>query len=153
MNKLLLIAIILVSITSCFSQTKLTKEMDYQDDKFEVGQIWNYETREGEEKSTIQIVKIDKYENQEAIIHISVKGLKVKNPMIEGGFSETVGHLPLSRKSVLESVTKLIKTKKKLSDFEEGYQTWKEAFEAGEAGVFSISIAEAVKFLEKAMNK
>lgn len=127
--------------------------MDYKDDKFEVGQIWNYETREGEENSTIQIVKIDKYENQEAIVHISVEGLKMKNPSIEGGISETIGHLPFARKSIDESVTKLVNPKSELSDFEEGYQNWKKAFEAEEGGIFTINISEAVKFVESTMNQ
>jgi len=127
--------------------------MEYTDNKFEVGQIWNYRTRDGEENSTIQIVKIEKYENHEAFIHISVNGLKLKNPSIEGGISETIGHLPFSRKSIMENVTKLVKQKESLSDFEEGYQNWKNAFEAEEGGVFSISIAKAINYVEGTINQ
>ncbi|WP_338761139.1 hypothetical protein WAF17_14905 [Bernardetia sp. ABR2-2B] len=127
--------------------------MNYTDEKFEVGQVWNYETRKGEENSTIQIVKIDKLENEEVFIHISVNGLRMKNSSTESKLSETIGHLPFSRKSIVESVTTLKSSKEELSDFEAGYQNWKEAFEAKKAGVFTISIAEAVKFVETTMNQ
>lgn len=149
MSRILLIGFLLFAITTCSNQS----EMDYKDDKFEVGQIWNYETRKGEEGSTIQIVKIDKYKNQDAFIHISIKGLKMKNPAIEGGISETIGHLPFARKSVVESVTTLVSSKEKLSDFREGYQSWKEAFEAEKGSVFTISISDAVKYVEEVMNQ
>jgi hypothetical protein len=153
MNRLLQIGLILFTITSCSSQYQLKEELDYKDEKFEVGQIWNYETRTGEENSTIQIVKIDKYENQEAFIHISVKGLKMKNPSVEGGISKTIGHLAFARKSVIESVTKLVNPKEELSYSKERYQTWKKTFEADKAGVYIRSISEAVKYVETRMNQ
>ena len=160
MNRLLQIGLILFTITSCSSQYQLKKELDYKDEKFEVGQIWDYETRIGEENSTIQIVKIDKYENQEAFIHISVKGLKMKNPSIEGGISKTIGHLAFARKSVVESITKLVDPKEGLLGYKEGYQSWKEGyqswkkvFEADKGGVITRSISEAVKYRETRMNQ
>ena len=33
-----------------------------------------------------------------------------------------------------------------------GYQTWKEASERGEAGVFTVTIAELVEAMEQAIN-
>ena len=153
MNRILLVGFLLLMTLCCLCQNSLKIEMDYQDEKFEVGQIWNYETRKGEENSTIQIVKIDKYENEEAFIHISVKGLKMKNPEIQGGISKTIGHLPFTRKSILESVTKMVNSKDELSDFEDGYQNWKEAFEAEKGGVFTISVSEAVKYVEDTMKQ
>jgi hypothetical protein len=36
--------------------------------------------------------------------------------------------------------------------YREGYATWKRAFEAGNAGVFTISVAEIIGVIEKAMN-
>jgi len=153
MNKLFLIGILWLTTLTCSGQTEIKKEMDYKDEKFEVGQVWTYETRTGEENSTIQILKIDKYENQEAFIHVSVEGLKLKNPKIESGVSEDIGHLPFSRKSLNESVTKLVSNKEELSDYKDGYNAWKEAFEKEKAGVFSISISEAVEFVESTLNQ
>jgi len=127
--------------------------LDFIDDKFKVGQIWKYKTREGEEDSRIQILKIDKFKDNEPFIHISIHGLKIKSPASESGYSETVGHLPFDRKSFDESVTELEGQKSITTDHLDGYQTWKEAFEAEKAGVFTISIAKVIAFLERSMNE
>ncbi|MEM1321103.1 MAG: hypothetical protein AAGG75_12690 [Bacteroidota bacterium] len=154
MNKIrLIIGALLLLFSSCAGQQKIKKETNYKDDKFEVGQVWNYEARLGEEGSTVQIVKIDKYEGQEAFIHVAVSGLEVKNPAVESGISETISHLPFSRTSFAESITELVDAKAALSDYEEGYNEWRAAFEAEEGGVFAISIAEAVNYIESTLNQ
>lgn len=155
MERLTIIGIIIILAigSRCFGQNKFIEDMEYKDDNFEVGQIWSYENRQGEANSTIQIVEIDKYVNQEAIIHISVNGLNLKNTTVEGGISETIGHLPFSRKAFEESITKLVKSDEKLTDFEEGYMNWKEAFETGKGGIFTISIKEAINYVEEIISK
>lgn len=117
--------------------------------KFEVGQVWNYQTREGDENSTLQIIKIDNFEGKETFIHIAIEGLDIN---IDGNKLKNVGHLPLAIKSVQESVTNLVKESTAVSDLE-GYNQWKEAFEAGQAGVFTITVKEVVAFLEKSMTE
>ena len=52
---------------------------DFQDNKFKVGQIWKYNTRQSEEKSTLTILKVEKYDSAGVVIHIYVNGLKLKN--------------------------------------------------------------------------
>ncbi len=140
------------SILSCTGDANQKKEMEYKDEKFEVGQVWKYQAREGEAESTLQILKIEKFADQESFIHVSVKGLHVKNPNGETGVSETIQHLPFARKAIAKSVTELVSSKTEIADFEEGYETWKKAYDAGEGGVFSISVAEAVAFVEKTLN-
>jgi hypothetical protein len=68
---------------------------DFQDDKFKVGQIWNYNTRTGEDNSTLTILKVEKYDSAGVVIHIYVNGLKLKNPQRPSGFSDDIGHLPI----------------------------------------------------------
>ncbi len=119
--------------------------------KFEVGQIWSYKTRANETNSTLQILKIEK-NNDEEIIHISVSGLNFKNPNKENGKSEEIGHLPFSKEALSKSVTKLVGKNKKLPQFEEGYKIWKEAYDNGNAGIFSVSVSEAVDFVEETLS-
>jgi len=39
-----------------------------------------------------------------------------------------------------------------MPDISEGYGHWKAAFDAGEGGIFSIPVAQAVEYIEKAVN-
>jgi hypothetical protein len=129
-----------------------SNKRDYTDNKFKVGQIWNYNTRIGEENSTIEILKVEKYDSTGIVVHIFVSGIKVKNPHKSTGFSEEIGHLPLSKDAVLMSVTTLVSENNKLPDFEEGYNNWKEAFNSKKGGIFSITVQDAVKYVEEAIN-
>ncbi|MET3732006.1 hypothetical protein [Moheibacter stercoris] len=56
----------------------------------------------------------------------------------------------MAESSLRNSVLKLVSIKEPLPDFEEGYAIWLEAFDAGKAGAFEVSVAEAVQFVEDA---
>ena len=84
------------------------------------------------------------------IIHISLRGLKIKNPRGPDGISEDVNHMPFLEAAIEKSGLKLLKEKVDLPDFEEGYGIWRRAHDAGEAGAYSITVAEAVGVMETA---
>ncbi len=120
--------------------------------EFEIGQRWEYSTRPLEKGSTLTIVKIDKIGNDK-IIHISIEGVKIENPKIKKGFGENVSHIPISEKALQKSVTKIIEKVKTLPDFEEGYAIWKNAYDQGQAGYFTIPVMECVEYMEKTLNQ
>jgi hypothetical protein len=124
-----------------------------QDDKYAVGQIWEYQTREGEEKSTLTIVNVEKNKKNGTIINVFVGGLKVKNPNADNGLSDEITHLPFSKEAVEKSVTRLIGTTKKLPDYKEGYDEWRTAFNNEEAGIFIITVKEAIEVMEITLNQ
>lgn len=117
---------------------------------FLVGQIWNYETRSNEENSTLQILKIDKAENN--IIHIAIFGLKIKNNKT-GDLNEVIGHIPISEESLIKSVTTLKYNQMELPDFESGYLQWKAAFDENKAGYFTILVKDIVQSIDEIINK
>jgi len=123
------------------------------DSKYKVGQQWSYSARPAEEKSYLIIVKIDNDPKLGRIIHIALRGLKIKNPRSPNGLSEEIGHLPFLEEAIEKSGLKLVKEKVDLPDFEEGYQIWRKAYDAGKAGAYSITIAEAVGVMEAVLNK
>lgn len=139
---------ILNLLTGC---KKENNENNFQDDKFKVGQIWDYQNRTGEENSKITILKVEKYYGKEIVIHIYVNGLKIKNELRANGVSDDIGHLPMSKESLDKSVTKLISENNKLPDFKEGYENWKEAFDNKKGGIFTISVSETINFVEETM--
>lgn len=126
--------------------------MDYQDDKFEAAQSWKYHTRSGEENSILTILKVEKI-NGETIVNVALKGLKVTNLHSAEGITETIDHLPFSKEAVVESVTELLGSRNQLPGFTEGYRHWKEAFETGKGGVFTITVKEAVEYVEQTMKQ
>lgn len=117
--------------------------------KYNVGQEWNYKTRQGEENSTLKILKIEEYLQHGKVIHISISGLKVRNPNSKEGIAEEFTHIPISEKALDESVTELKNEKTKVSKNIEGYSYWKKEFDKGQAGVFSISVSEIVSLMEE----
>lgn len=121
--------------------------------ELKVGQKWSYSARPGEEASYFIIVKIDNDAKLGKIIHISMRGLKIKNPHSPDGFSSDVGHLPFAEEAIRKSGLKLLKEKVDLPEFKDGYRMWREAFDSGRAGVYSITVAEAVGVMETTLNR
>ena len=135
-----------------FMLSKLFSGVD-QDDKYKVGQIWEYETRKGEEKSTLTIVGVEKHKRLGTIINIYVGGLKIENPNADNGLSDEIQHLPFSKDAIDKSVSKLIGTTKKLPDYKDGYDEWRTAFDNGKAGIFSITVKESIDVMEKTLTQ
>ncbi len=152
MSKIKIIIIMAGLFSSLFGCKGQSDNGNFQDNKFKVGQIWNYETRKGEENSKIQILKVEKYEKDGIIIHIYVNELKVKNPNRPSGFSDDIGHLPLSKDALLKSVTTLVSENNELPDFMEGYNNWKDAFDNNTGGIFSITVKDVIQYVEEVMS-
>ncbi|MDQ1855630.1 hypothetical protein [Chryseobacterium sp. WLY505] len=122
-------------------------------DQYRVGQQWNYKTRPTEKNSTLTILKIEEYPETGKVIHISVSGLKMKNPASPTGYAENLSHLPLSEEALNKSVISLKKEAYKKPDSLEmdGYSYWKKEFDKGNAGIFTIPVSEIVSTMEKSI--
>lgn len=120
---------------------------------FREGQVWSYKTRKGEEKSTVLINKVDTDPKLGKIFHISIFGVKIKNPRIVGGVSTELQHSPVSEETLKKSLTKMTRKDSPNPDYADGYKTWKEAFDRGDAGVFTIGVADIVGVIEKTINQ
>ncbi|MEM7358931.1 MAG: hypothetical protein AAF431_07535 [Pseudomonadota bacterium] len=119
---------------------------------YKQGQIWKYDTRSIEPDSRLVIVQVDEIDGEE-IVHISVNGLRLKNPHSDTGYGEEVSHMPISPAALSESVIELVGFTDELPDYKEGYGIWREAYDSGKAGVFSITVKESVNFMEGAVNQ
>jgi hypothetical protein len=120
---------------------------------FKEGQVWSYRTRPNEQDSTLLINKVESDAKLGTIFHISVNGVKVKNRRAPGGITQSLPHFPVSRKTLDNSVVQLVGHSAPNPAYRDGYATWKKAFEAGDAGIFTVSVAEIVDFIEKAVNQ
>ena len=120
---------------------------------FAAGQIWRYTTRPGEERSRLYIVKVDAWPNGERIFHVYADKLSITHPMLAGGVQTVLPHAPVSTETLRLSVTRLQGIAPCPPDISEGYADWRTQYEAGSAGVFSISVADIVTLIEKAVCK
>ena len=109
------------------------------------GQVWQYDTRTGEEKSTLTVLAIDDTEDH-AIIHIRLDHIN-----FAGG--NCIQHLPFSAEAVMDSITGFIKHLDTVPVFKDGYDQWKQEFEAGRAGYWKITVKEAVEAIDQVMKK
>ena len=120
---------------------------------FSEGQVWSYKTRAGEEASTFLINKIEFHPKLGSIYHVSVSGVKIKNPRTPTGITSELPHFPVSKETLNKSITKLAGKSKINPEYQQGYQEWKSAFDKGDAGIFTIPVAEIVGVVEKAINQ
>jgi hypothetical protein len=120
--------------------------------EFKVGQRWSYQTRPEDPKSTIVIGKIEDLPELGRAVHISVLEVNIKNPRAPGGVTHVVHHMPISEAALRGSVIREAGVGTPAPQFEGGYQTWRAAMEKGEAGIFSVSVREAVGNFESIVN-
>ena len=144
----LCLSILLVVTAYASAQDSMLK--DTTESKYKVGQVWSYKTRPEEKQSTFIVVRVESHPKLGNIIHIALRDLKLKKP--NGDFIEGANHLPFAEEAINKSAVKLVKEKADLPDYEEGYRQWREAFDAGKAGVYTISVAEAVGVMEETLN-
>lgn len=120
--------------------------------KFAAGQVWKYKTRAHETDSRLTVVRVDPDDHEFGnIIHIFISSVDIPNPDAPDGKTVFIQHMPYVEEALDESVTELDSETKDLPDYHDGYRLWKDAFDKGEAGVFSVSVAEAVEFVEKSI--
>jgi hypothetical protein len=117
------------------------------------GQVWEYQTRPGEEASLLKIAKVETVEKLGPVFHISLSGLRIDVPRVSDARLTELPHLPVSKQTLDQSVTKLSTAAFAGADFAPGYEEWRRSFDQGRAGVFTISVAQIVGVVEEALNK
>ena len=120
---------------------------------YAAGQVWTYHVKPGDEGSTLQINKVEQDPKLGAIFHISVFGLHISNPRVAGGILTELPHLPVSKETLDKSVESLSHAAIRPVAYEEGYAHWKREFDAGRAGIYTMSVAEIVTLAEQTMSR
>ncbi|WP_445361921.1 hypothetical protein ACJJIL_10545 [Microbulbifer sp. EKSA005] len=118
--------------------------------KVKEGQVWKYDNREGEEDSRAIILKIEESKYDSMVVHVQISGIKIDNPN-SGEVIEEITHMPFSIEALGASISELM-GECEIPDYEDGYNSWKREYINGNAGVFSISIGESVKYMDDAVN-
>ena len=127
--------------------------VDVSEGKYRVGEVWGYHTRPGEKGSFLTVLKVESSPTIGVIVHIRVDGLRIENPQAESGMSDSIGHMPVLEQAIDGSVTSRLTAvvPSFRRDQDDGYQEWRRGFDAGEAGVWSIPVADAVDHIAQAL--
>ncbi|WHI47119.1 hypothetical protein [Microbulbifer sp. VAAF005] len=84
------------------------------------------------------------------VVHVQISGIKINNP-ISGEVFEEITHMPFLIEAPGVSISELM-GESEIPDYEECYNSWKREYINGNAGVFTISIGESVKYMDDAVN-
>ena len=114
------------------------------------GQVWTYNTRPGESESRATVLQIDE-EADQTIVHVRLDGLQLKSPTAPDGISREVEHLPLSLSAFERSTLLKVDDVDTNSLSRRGYDTWREAFDKGEAGVFDQPLKDVLDIVESTL--
>ena len=122
---------------------------DVEDGKYRVGEVWNYETRPGDEGSTFTVLKVESRPGFGVIVHISVEGFRVPNPHAPNGLHERIRHMPFTEDAIDSSVTTRAAVGTPLPADIDAYANWRRYVDADGAGVFTITVAEAIELIPR----
>ena len=118
---------------------------------FAEGQLWEYATRPNEAGSTLKIHKIDCDAKVGTILHIGIRGLRLKNPQAPSGITTSLVHVAVTAQSLEASVTKLFGTEPASPQFLDGYATFREVHQEGRARIHNVPVAKIVDLFEEGL--
>jgi hypothetical protein len=144
------LALLIVAMVGCGETPKEPVSMNPQ---FLAGQVWTYRTRPGEERSRVVICKVETDPKLGEIVHLHVQGIQLKNPNAPDKVSHEIGHMPYAAEALKKCLGKLESGNATLPEYQDGYEEWREAFENGKAGVWTLQLADAISGMEDAINQ
>lgn len=126
---------------------------------FAPGQRWTYRTRPGEETSTLLVLGCDPRRPAEgeeraedrSVVSVRLDALQMVGPEGPGSWISELAHTPVAEENVRESVLDLLEEDAALPADLSGYLGWQLDYERGEAGFFTVPVAEILDLLESLM--
>ncbi len=112
--------------------------------QFAPGQVWEYNTRDGDGDSTLVVCHVETW-NGQTIVHIHVRDVNLSL----GGESRitAIAHLPISEAALAGSVTGQTGTVNVLPPFQAGYNLWRKE----NGGVFTEPLADVIAAMDGAI--
>jgi hypothetical protein len=120
--------------------------------RFEPGQVWTYEHREGEEQSRVYVGRVERLADTATVVHIQIVRVAVASPFQPSGIQDIIPHAAIGEDALDASVRELKDEMISPVGFADAYRAWYQTVEAGEASYFTMSVAEIVDLVERAVN-
>ena len=121
--------------------------------QYAVGQLWACQGRHDGEQPTLLINRIDQHPlGGGNIYHVTLNGLKIRNPRVPEGVMTQHAHAPVTDQTLQRSQLRLLGQRAADPAYQQGYGQWREAFDAGNAGSFGVSVATILEIIERQLN-
>jgi hypothetical protein len=118
---------------------------------FQPGQVWTYRTRPGEENSRLVVCQVDWDIHFGFTVHVAIDGVAIKSRFERSGLMDSVPHMPFAEEALKNSVVQMVASSAPLPAYQERYRSWKRAFDDGEAMGWTVTVAECLDGLERAL--
>ncbi|HOW30662.1 MAG TPA: hypothetical protein PLP88_03785 [Bacteroidales bacterium] len=126
-------------------------QCSYKDDKYKVGQVWNYKTRQNEVNSSLTIVSINNDKKEGVIIGVHLSNIKFSRI---GNFDEVnINFLPFSKSALDKSLTTIKEYTEELPDFKTEYDSWKHTDDTSINKCFRSSVIQVLDSIEIKVGK
>ena len=126
--------------------------VDTDESTYHVGETWDYKTRPGEEGSTLTIVRVGSSPSYGVIVSVRIDGLRMESPNAKDGAFVEIAHVPFAEAAIEASVTNRAAVGVPASaESDAGYEEWRTHFDAGAAGFWTVSVAEAVEVIAEGL--
>lgn len=119
------------------SCSKESEQSSSSKPKFHAGQVWTFKAPAGQPNARLEVLKVEDGGPLGTIVHIALSGVQY------GDGQSRIPHLPFAESAIEKSVVALERDSGPVGEYAEGYRLWREAFDSGKGGVFTISVAEA----------
>ena len=120
---------------------------------YAVGQRWRCRGRGARETPVLTINRIDPHPLGGEILHVSVSEARIRHPGLPAGVITTFAHLPIIGQVLERSGAEWVGQGAIDPAYLDGYGEWKQAFDAGQAGSYGISLAEILDLIEDMLAK
>jgi hypothetical protein len=118
---------------------------------FAAGQLWRCAGRNADETPLLLINRVDQHPRGGEIFHVSIAGVRLKNPADPSGITTTLPHVPVIRQTFERSQARFVRPQAPDPAYLAGHSQWKQEFDAGNAGSFGVSVAEVLEFVERGL--
>lgn len=118
--------------------------------RFEPGQVWRMLGRPQDGDAHVVVLAVTDDATLGQIVSIAVTGVHIQTAF---GVQTELPHAPVTAEVLRAAVTELVESDGPTAEtpgFTEAYQQWRESYEAGEAGVFTIAVTEILDLVEQA---
>lgn len=140
------VLLVLIPLSGCDEDTMTPREI--VDPLYRPGQEWAFATRPGEEAATLIVLRTEDMGAGNTVVHVAVRGLRMRNENAATGVSSEIGHLPFARSALDASGLTLRRDSVPIPPFEDGYAEWRDA----RGGVWSLPVAAVIDAMEEVLN-
>lgn len=120
---------------------------------YAVGQLWRCNGRHTDEQPTLLINRIDRHPlGGGNIYHVTLDALRIRHPGLPDGYMTKLAHAPITDQTLERSQLHFVGQRQPDPAYQQGYEQWRQAFDAGQAGSFGVSTPTLLEIVERRIN-